>query len=57
MIQTETLTDPERICDIKNCHSKAAGFIKLPVPPLPQTANRNKDLSKNSNYEIKEYVR
>ena len=53
MIQTETLTDPERICDIKDCQSKATGYIKFPVPPLPQGAERQR---KTKDYEIKEYV-
>ena len=41
MIQIET--EIERICDIKDCHSKAAGFVKFPAPPLPMAAEINKN--------------
>ena len=51
MIQTETTR--ERVCDIKDCHSKAAGYIKVEAPQLPLAAELN---SKNKGYEIKEYA-
>ena len=43
---------PERICDIKDCHNKAAGFVKFPAPPLPMGAERNK----NSKFKIEEFA-
>ena len=49
VIQTEI----ERICDIKNCQSKATGFIKFPAPPLPMGAERN---SKNNDFKIEEFA-
>ena len=55
MIQTETesQTDKERICDIKDCHSKATGYIKIEAPQLPLATELN---SKNKGYAIKEYA-